>query len=437
LTAKKIQRILISPIEKFVKIESSSGILLFSVTLIALIWANSPLASTYEMLWNYPVGFSFGEFELIKPLILWINDGLMAIFFFLIGLEVKREILIGELNTLKKASLPIFAAIGGIVVPVGVFLILNNNPDTFSGWGIPMATDIAFSLAILTILGKRVPLALKIFLTALAIVDDIAAVLTIAVFYSSNINWMLIAYSLIPFAILVLLLYQRIYSKYFTVILGLIIWVLFLKSGIHPTIAGILVAFTVPLSQTFTVRGNSEQLEETVSNLIGARSNELPILTREQLYALDDLEDWTGKVQSPLQHLEHGLHGWVAFVIIPIFAFANAGVNFSNSVTLDTALALNLALALIFGKSIGVALFSYLSVKFKFSTLPYDINFKQIIGVGFLAGIGFTMSIFIANLAFTDNYALINASKIGILIGSVIAGIIGYVILRMVKLRIK
>lgn len=433
MAAKKIQRLLLSPIEKFVKIESSSGILLFSVTLVALIWANSPLASSYEMLWNYPVGFSFGEFELIKPLILWINDGLMAIFFFLIGLEVKREILIGELNTLKKASLPIFAAIGGIVVPVGVFLVLNNNPDTFSGWGIPMATDIAFSLAILTVLGKRVPLALKIFLTALAIVDDIAAVLTIAIFYSSNIDWMLIAYTLIPFAVLVFLLYQKIYSKYFTIILGLIIWVLFLKSGIHPTIAGILVAFTVPLSQTFTVRGTSDQLEETVNNLIKARSNELPILTREQLYALDDLEGWTSKVQSPLQHLEHGLHGWVAFVIIPIFAFANAGVNFSSSVTLDTALALNLALALIFGKSIGVALFSYLSVKFKLSTLPYDINFKQIIGVGFLAGIGFTMSIFIANLAFTDDIALINASKIGILIGSVISGIVGYVILRMVN----
>jgi NhaA family Na+:H+ antiporter len=433
LTAKKFQRLLLSPFEKFVQTESSSGILLFAATLLALAWANSPWAADYEALWNYPVGFSFGEFELIKPLILWINDGLMAIFFFLIGLEVKREILIGELNTLKKASLPIFAALGGILVPVAVFLILNTNPETFSGWGIPMATDIAFSLAILTVLGKRVPLSLKIFLTALAIVDDIAAVLTIAVFYSSNIEWMLIAYALIPFAVLVFLLYRQIYSKYITILFGIIIWILFLKSGIHPTIAGILVAFTIPLSQKIGLKSTIDQLEGIVEDLDSAQEKELPILSKQQLYILDDLQDWTTKVQSPLQHIEHSLHGWVAYMIIPIFAFANAGVSFSSDASIDTVLALNLALALIFGKSIGIALFTFLSTKFGLSKLPDDINFKQIIGVGFLAGIGFTMSIFIANLAFTDNNALIDASKIGIIIGSVIAGIIGYVILRIVK----
>lgn len=433
MTAKKFQRLLLSPIEKFVQTESSSGVLLFAATLLALAWANSPWAADYEALWKYPVGFSFGDFELIKPLILWINDGLMAIFFFLIGLEVKREILIGELNTLKKASLPIFAALGGILVPVAVFLILNNNPETFSGWGIPMATDIAFSLAILTVLGKRVPLSLKIFLTALAIVDDIAAVLTIAVFYSSNIQWILITYALIPFAVLVFLLYRQIYSKYITIIFGIIIWILFLKSGIHPTIAGILVAFTIPLSQKIGLKNTIDQLEGIVEDLDNAQEKQLPILSKEQLYILDDLQDWTTKVQSPLQHIEHSLHGWVAYMIIPIFAFANAGVSFSSDASLDTVLALNLALALIFGKSIGIALFTFLSTKLGLSKLPDDINFKQIIGVGFLAGIGFTMSIFIANLAFTDNFALIDASKIGIIIGSVIAGIVGYLILRVVK----
>jgi len=285
LAAKKIKRLLLSPFEKFVSTESSSGFLLFAVTLLALAWANSPWAATYEALWNYPVGFNFGEFELIKPLILWINDGLMAIFFFLIGLEVKREILIGELNTLKKASLPIFAALGGIIVPVGVFLILNTNPDTFNGWGIPMATDIAFSLAILTVLGKRVPLSLKIFLTALAIVDDIAAVLTIAVFYSSNIQWILIAYSVIPFTILVFLLYRQIYNKYITIIFGIIIWILFLKSGIHPTIAGILVAFTIPLSQKIGLKKAMNQLEGIVEDLDNAHEKQLPILSKQQLYA--------------------------------------------------------------------------------------------------------------------------------------------------------
>uniref|UniRef100_UPI00404B7B3A Na+/H+ antiporter NhaA n=2 Tax=Gelidibacter sp. TaxID=2018083 RepID=UPI00404B7B3A len=433
MSAKKIKRILLSPFEKFVSIESSSGILLFAVTILALAWANSPWAASYETLWQHPLGFSFGDFQLIKPLILWINDGLMAIFFFLIGLEVKREILIGELNTLKKASLPIFAALGGIVVPVGLFLLLNNNPNTFDGWGVPMATDIAFSLAILTVLGKRIPLALKIFLTALAIVDDIAAVLTIAVFYSENINWMLIAYTLIPFAVLVFLLYRQIYSKYITILFGIIIWVLFLKSGIHPTIAGILIAFTIPLSQKIGLKSTIDQLEGIVEDLDNAKEKELPILSKEQVYALDDLQDWTTKVQSPLQHIEHGLHGWVAFVIIPIFAFANAGVSFSSNADINTTLALNLGLALVFGKSIGIALFTFLSTKLGLSKLPVNINFKQIIGVGFLGGIGFTMSIFIANLAFPNAAALIDASKIGIIIGSVVAGMLGYVILRVVK----
>ncbi|HLT52871.1 MAG TPA: Na+/H+ antiporter NhaA, partial [Flavobacteriaceae bacterium] len=288
-------------------------------------------------------------------------------------------------------------------------------------------------LAILTVLGKRVPLSLKIFLTALAIVDDIAAVLTIAVFYSSNIEWMLIAYALIPFAVLVFLLYRQIYSKYITILFGIIIWILFLKSGIHPTIAGILVAFTIPLSQKIGLKSTIDQLEGIVEDLDNAQEKELPILSKQQLYILDDLQDWTTKVQSPLQHIEHSLHGWVAYMIIPIFAFANAGVSFSSDASIDTVLALNLALALIFGKSIGIALFTFLSTKFGLSKLPDDINFKQIIGVGFLAGIGFTMSIFIANLAFTGNNALIDASKIGIIIGSVIAGTIGYVILRVVK----
>lgn len=426
-----IKRLILTPFEKFVNIASSSGFILFFATIVALIWANSPWSDSYEAFKNYPLGFRFGNFELVKPVLLWVNDGLMSIFFFLIGLEVKREILIGELNTLKKASLPIYAALGGVILPVLIFIFLNDNPETTKGWGIPMATDIAFSLAILTVLGKRVPIGLKIFLTALAIVDDILAVMTIAIFYSSKIEWMLLALAMIPYAILVLLLFLKKYSKYVSVILGCIIWMLFLKSGIHPTISGILVAFTLPLSQTFTVRSSIAQLEQTVSKLAKAKASNKPILTKEQIYAIDDIEDWTNKVQSPLQLQENGLHGWVAFFIIPIFALVNAGINFtSNTESIDLSLVTNLAIALIVGKSLGISLFSFLSAKFGLSELPLNIKYQQIIGIGFLAGIGFTMSIFIANLAYADSQKLIEDSKFGILIGSTLSGVIGYLVLR-------
>lgn len=430
MPSTKIKSIIISPFEKFMKIESWSGILLSLATLLALVWANSSVSESYFNLRSYELGLSLGSFELKKPLILWINDGLMTIFFFLIGLEVKREILIGELNTLKKASLPIFAAIGGVVVPITLFLLLNQNQETIRGWGIPMATDIAFSLAILTSLGKRVPLALKIFLTALAIVDDILAVLAIAFFYSSEIDWILIAYALAPFAILTSLLFLNIYSKYASLVLGVIIWFLFLKSGIHPTIAGILIAFTIPFRQKNNVKESAPELKEAVDSLLEAKSVDAPILTKDQIYELDNLYDLSNKIQSPVQHIEHNLHGWVAYLIIPLFAFANAGVSFTGNSTIDTALSLNLALALLFGKSVGISLFAFLSSKLKLSNIPSNISFYQIIGVGLLSGIGFTMSIFIANLAFANDNALIDASKIGILIGSVVAGLAGYLVLR-------
>ncbi len=234
---------LLSPIQKFVRIESLSGILLFGATLLALILANSPLADRFQSLWQFKIGISSSGFELIKPLILWINDGLMTIFFFLIGLEIKRELMIGELNSVKKASFPLFAAIGGMLVPVIFFLVLNRNPDNSHAWGIPMATDIAFSLAILTLLGKRVPLGLKMFLIAFAIVDDLGAVMVIALFYSGSIKWSLIGISLLLLGVLFFLSYRKYFSHGVFLTIGIIIWYLFLKAGIHPTIAGVLLAF--------------------------------------------------------------------------------------------------------------------------------------------------------------------------------------------------
>lgn len=426
-----LNKYLLTPFQRFIKAESFSGILLFGATIIALIWANSPLSESYQNLWQFKIGISSEAFELKKPLILWINDGLMAIFFFLIGLEIKRELIIGELNSFKKASFPLFAAIGGMIFPLTFFFLFNKNPETIDGWGIPMATDIAFSLAILRLLGNRIPLSIKIFLTAFAIVDDIGAVLVIAVFYSESINWILILISLIPLTILFILSSRGIYLKYLVLLFGILIWILFLKSGIHPTVAGVLISFAIPIRQRIDTETFSGNLLEIDKKLKEYNDKKIPILTKEQINQIDNLERWTAKVQSPLQHLENKLHSWAAYFIMPVFALSNAGVTFSKDMNFDLPLVINLILSLVVGKCIGVSLMSFLSVKLKVAELPAGIRPMQIIGIALLAGVGFTMSIFIANLAFAGNAVYVDSSKVGILAGSVIAGISGYVVLRL------
>ena len=426
-----IKKILITPFQKFVQIESLSGMLLFGATFLALVLANSPLGEQFQSLWRYKLGISSTGFELIKPLILWINDGLMAIFFFLIGLEIKRELLIGELNSVKKASFPFFAAIGGMLFPVILFLLLNRNPETSRAWGIPMATDIAFSLAILRLLGNRVPLGLKVFLTAFAIVDDLGAVLVIAIFYSETIQWSLMLGALILLAILFYLAYRRIYARYLILIFGIIIWYLFLKAGIHPTIAGILLAFTVPIRQKIDVKTYTKKLCDIVDKIQEKGDDNIPLLSKEQIEEIDNLEDWTEKVQSPLQHLEHKLHNWVAFFIMPVFALSNSGVSISGDMNLDTALAGIIVICLVLGKLSGITLMAWLGIKLGLAELPSGVNFLQITGISLLAGVGFTMSIFVANLAFMDQALLLDSAKVGILAGSIIAGILGYIVLRL------
>ncbi len=426
-----IQKFILTPFQKFVKIESLSGMLLMGATILAMTWANSSYSESYNALWQYKIGISSQNFELTKPLILWINDGLMAIFFFLIGLEIKRELLIGELNSIRKAAFPLFAAVGGMLIPLAFFLLLNQNPETANGWGIPMATDIAFSLAILTLLGDRVPLSLKIFLTAFAIVDDLGAVLVIAIFYSESINWMLIAYSIILLLFLFFLSYKNIYSKYLSLTIGIIVWFLFLKSGLHPTIAGVLLAFTIPIRQKIDLGTYITELSGIITRIKDCPPNENSILNKKQISQIDDLEDWTEQVQSPLQHLEHKLHNWVAFFIMPVFALANAGVVFSMNMKLDIPLIINIVLALFLGKFIGVTLLSILGIKLKLAEFPEGVNYWQLVGISILAGVGFTMSIFIANLAFAEHTVFIDSAKVGILIGSLISGIVGYIILRM------
>jgi len=425
-----VKKILLTPFQKFVKIESFSGILLFAATILAMILANSPLADQFDSLWEYKLGFSSSGFELVKPLILWINDGLMAIFFFLIGLEIKREMLLGELNSVKKASLPLFAAIGGRLVPVILFFRLNHDPEASKAWGIPMATDIAFSLAILKLLGKRVPLGLKIFLIAFAIVDDLGAVLVIAIFYSEEIKWSLIGIALILLAILFFLSHKKIYARGLILAFGIVIWVLFLKAGIHPTIAGVLLAFSIPIRQKINMETYVDGLCDMVDTIKDSGEPDSPLLTKTQIEEIDNLEDWTEKVQSPLQHLEHRLHNWVAFLIMPLFALSNSGVEFAAGIDLNTGLSISLAISLVLGKVLGISLLSWIGIKTGVAQLPEEVCFSQIVGIAMLAGVGFTMSIFVANLAFFENDLLLDSAKAGILAGSLIAGLSGFLILR-------
>lgn len=425
-----IKEKVLSPFQKFVNLQSSTGILLLATTIIALVWANSAFADSYEQFWQYELGIVTDNFELKKPLLLWVNDGLMAIFFFLIGLEIKREFLIGELNTTKKIMFPLFGAIGGIALPVLMYVMLNQNPDTLKGWGIPMATDIAFSLAILKVLGNRVPLSLKIFLTAFAIVDDLGAVLVIAVFYSGSLNLALLGWALALLILIYFLSYKGLYFEFLTIASGFVVWLLFLKAGLHPTLAGILMAFAVPVRQKISTHEFTDQLESIVGTIKHSTILQQPVLSAGQLELIDDLEDWSDRYRSPLQALEHKLHNWVAFLVIPVFALANAGVAISSDVGLETALVINIIICLILGKSIGISGIIFLAKRFKIIDIPKDITNKQIVGVSFLAGIGFTMAIFIASLAFNSSPEYIDSAKIGILIGSFLSAIIGFSILR-------
>lgn len=420
------------PINQFIKLETSGSIVLFFSTIVALILANSPLSDSFLNFWENKITISVPGFELSKPILKWINDGLMAIFFFLIGLEIKREILTGELSHFKKASLPIFAAIGGMLVPAMMFISLNRGNVGSEGWGIPMATDIAFSLGILKLLGNRVPSGLKIFLMAFAIIDDLGAVLVIAFFYSSNLVWSYIGIGILIVAILLFFSWRGYYSKYVYFLAGIIVWVLFLKSGIHATIAGVMLAFTIPLKRTINSHSFYEKSKKSIDNFFNDHQKDKAknILTKNQIEALDKLEELTENTASPLQYTEHRLHGWVAYLIMPAFALANAGVVFNFSGDTNTLLSTNIALSLVIGKTIGIFIASYCTIKLKLAILPENVNYFQLFGISILGGLGFTMSLFINNLAYVDQ-TIIDSAKIGILIGSFIAGVLGYIILKI------
>ncbi|MEZ5037940.1 MAG: Na+/H+ antiporter NhaA [Chitinophagales bacterium] len=421
------------PLQKFIQNEKAGGIVLGISVIIALILANSPFSNAYHHFFEHKIGIQFdGKSYLEYSLHHWINDGLMAVFFFVVGLELKREIVGGELSNPRKALLPIGAAIGGMLVPAIVYFVLNPSGEAQNGWGIPMATDIAFALGVLYLLGNKVPLSLKVFLTALAIVDDLGAVLVIAFFYTSDISTL----SLLIGLGFVLIMYignkMGIRNVLFYAIIGIVgVWTAFLLSGVHATIASVLAAFTIPTDMKIKENLYITKIQNYLTKFKTIDPNDkIPTLTNEQLHILDKVKKDTNEIIPPLQRLEHAMHPMVTFLIIPIFALANAGV----SVAIDfeqlfsTNIALGVSLGLLVGKVVGVVGFTLLFVKLKIAPFPDGMNFKNLLGLGLLAGIGFTMSLFITSLAFT-NEEHITQAKIGIFFASIIAGILGYLIL--------
>ncbi|WP_267405356.1 MULTISPECIES: Na+/H+ antiporter NhaA [unclassified Chryseobacterium] len=374
--------------KKFFSNSQSSGIILIFCVLISLLIANSAAADGFQNILDKEIGTHF--FHLNYSVSTWINDGLMAIFFLLVGLEIKREMVEGELSSFKNASLPIFAAVGGMLVPAVIFTIFNSGTEYSNGWGIPMATDIAFSLAIISMLGSKIPNSIKIFIAALAIVDDLGAILVIAIFYTDQIHWIYLLLSLGVTVLLFLLNFLKVTKLIFYIIPGLFLWYFLHHSGIHATIAGVLLAFSIPTN---------------VSNV---------------------------KI-SPLEKLEHQLHLPVSFFIMPIFALANTNITFNSSMVegLTSTLGLGIILGLILGKLIGINLFSFIAIKLKISSLPQNSSWFQMLGVGLLAGIGFTMSIFIALLSFKEQIEIQDEAKFAILIASFLAAILGYIILNI------
>ncbi len=423
----------IGPFQRFFNTESAGGILLLITTVTAMVWANSNLSESYFRLINRELTLQVGEvFKLSKPLLLWINDGLMAIFFFVVGLEIKREVIVGELSSFRQAALPIFAAAGGMLIPALIFLALHGEDPGAGGWGIPMATDIAFSLGILSLLGKRVPLALKVFLVAFAIVDDLGAVIVIAVFYSQSIGWNYLLIALLLFVLLAVSLMAGMRSGTVFMVVGGFIWYYVLKSGLHPTIAGVMLALIVPVKRRIKLGVFTRVMKLNLRSFGDSESEDSLLLGREQLDALDNIETYVKRVHSPLQYLEHTLHKFTSFFVMPLFALVNAGIILQSRISTQEIgnLTLDVLLALVLGKFLGILVFSWLGVKLKWMELPEGIRWVHMVGLGFLGGIGFTMSMFIATLAYPDP-ELLNAAKVGILIGSALAGICGYLILKL------
>ncbi|MFP6807504.1 MAG: Na+/H+ antiporter NhaA [Pseudomonadales bacterium] len=421
----------LSPLEEFIHRQTTSGVLLMLCAVVALVLANSPWNDAYHHFLGMTFTIGVDGFQLSKSIHHWINDGLMAIFFFVVGLELKREILVGELADPKKAILPIAAAIGGMLVPVAIYLWFNPAGHTMDGWGIPMATDIAFALGALALLGNRVPKALLTFLVAVAIVDDLGAVMVIALFYTETINFGALILAGLVLLLLVSLNLGGIRRSLPYMILGAVLWVATLKSGIHATLAGVFLAFTIPMRPKYDPKRFLDHIDEMVVRIKCAFQKEENIIRNDELRSqIQALEEGTLLVQAPAQILEHNLHRYTAFLIIPIFSLANAGVPLEMSSigsVITHPVSLGIVGGLVLGKLIGIAGFSWIAVKTGFTTLPEGVNFNHIVGVALMGGIGFTMSIFIAELGFAHHADDLLMAKTGILLASLLAGGAGFI----------
>lgn len=417
------------PFQMFLDHKLAGAGLLLAATIIALAWANSPWQHYYDAWLHTYATIGVGDFQLSKSISHWINDGLMGVFFFVVGLEIKREFLAGELANPRRAALPIFGAVGGIVVPASIYLAINPEGDALFGWGIPMATDIAFALGILALF--PVPIALKVFLTALAIVDDIGAILVVAIFYTDDIALQSLVIGGLVLLVSVGANVAGVRNPIVYFVIGFIVWVAFLKSGVHATLASVLMAFTIPAR----TRINGQQLVEQTEVLLRRfKASGLPegnqLLTSEQHSVVHSLEQITERATAPLQELEHALMPFVTFIIMPIFALANAGVVISGEVgtALTSPIAIGIIAGLFIGKPLGIWFFSWLAVRLKVAELPANVSFTQIAAVGILGGIGFTMALFISTLAF-PNPELVDVAKTAVLAGSLLSAVVGSLVL--------
>lgn len=413
----------------FISKEAFSGFLLFGAMILAVIVANSSFSEAYYELWHIPLGITIGDKTVSMSLTHWINDALMALFFLMVGLEIKREMLIGELSSVKKASFPVVAAFGGMVIPALIYVLFNQSDPI--GFGIPMATDIAFALGILLLLGDKVSPALKLFLVALAVVDDLGAVLVVATVYTSEIHSEYFLHAILIYALIWILNLKGVKSLIPYLLLGIALWIYIHAIGIHATIAGVLLAFAIPISSKIDepsfVANTKQAIDKFETNI-----DQIPILNHHQIDALENIAHGYDTVQNPLVKLEHQLHGFSAFFIMPLFAFANAGVIIDfGGVSEHLMIVLGVVFGLMIGKPIGIIGFTYLATKLQLVHKPENLSWEEIIAVGFLGGIGFTMSIFITHLAFVDE-TIIGAVKLGIFIASFLSAIIGVLLIQKI-----
>jgi NhaA family Na+:H+ antiporter len=425
----------VRPIMEFTRLEASSGILLIATTFAAMIWANSPLSEQYFELWKKAVVVGFDTFELRMDLHHAITDGLMAIFFLLVGLEIKREFVMGELSTARRAALPLMAALGGMLVPALIYLAYNRGLPSVDGWGIAVATDIAFTLGVITLLGDRVPFALKVFLTAFAIADDIGAVIIIALFYSDDLNLLAFAVVGVICAVLALLNAGGVRSLVPYLLLGVFLWLAMYNSGVHATVAGILLALFIPMKFRMRTRQFLDFVKRQLERIERENPSDDAPVTERRHYVLGEVERAAERASMPLVRLEHALHPWVSFGIMPVFALANAGVSVGGMglEVLSHPVYLGVALGLSVGKAVGISLFSWLAVRLGLAELPRNVSWHQLIGAGILGGIGFTMSLFIANLGLPTE--LLPEAKLGVLTASLVSASVGLVWLRAASRR--